>query len=241
MLRVVVFYLALVAIPSHAALTLDIAIWDRLLGQAVVDGQVDYRQWRDNPDFDRLVAQIAEQDLAQLQGDEILVFYINAYNILAAQGILEGRSPSSLFGRYLYFKRDKYDVGGNRISLHDLEHKLIRPIGEPRIHFALVCASQSCPWLQSWAYSSGELDGQLDAATRRFINDSSRNRFDVAAQEAGLSRIFDWFEEDFSAGGGTVQEYLALYVDDPEAAQLLRQNAFDVDYLDYDWGLNGSL
>ena len=151
------------------------------------------------------------------------------------------RSPSSLFGRYLYFKRDKYDIGGERISLHELEHELIRPLGEPRIHFALVCASQSCPWLQSWAYSSGELDEQLDTVTRQFINDSSRNRFDVVAKEAGLSRIFEWFEEDFSVDGGTLQQYIAGYVADPEASQLLLEGGFEVDYLDYDWGLNGNL
>lgn len=84
---------------------------------------------------------------------EALVYWINAYNTLAIKGILDGRSPRTLLGKYSYFKKAKYRVGGKRINLYDLERKVIIPMGEPRIHFAINCASQSCPKLLSRAYT----------------------------------------------------------------------------------------
>lgn len=230
----------LVLASCAARADLDIAGWDALLAEAVDDGYVDYSRWADNPRFDVLVRQIATSDTAGMTRDEKLVFYINAYNILAARGILDGRSPASLFGRYLYFKRDKYQVAGRRISLHDLEHELIRPLQEPRIHFAIVCASASCPILQSEAYTLEQLDSQLDAAARGFINDTARNVFDVERGMARLSSIFKWFEEDFVAASGTLQAYLAVYVESEKAASMLQRGEFEVDYLPYDWSLNGT-
>lgn len=227
----------LLSLPAQAQLDLD--SWDRLLGAAVTDGFVDYRQWRDNPDFEALVEQVATAETGAMSREQLLVFYINAYNVLAAQGILDGGSPSSLLGRFGYFKRDKYTVAGQRINLYDLEHELIRPLGEARIHFAIVCASQSCPILRDEAYRAGRLDEQLEDATAGFINDEERNRFDSARGTAEISRIFDWFEEDFVEAAGSVQSYLAGYVRDPLAQQKLQAGQLEIDHLDYDWELNG--
>ena len=156
---VLILLLHMAAMSSQASL--DLTSWDEMLASAVTEGQVDYRQWRDNPRFDALVNQIAEADVAGMSREEALVFYINAYNILAARGILDGSSPSSLLGRYVYFKRDKYTVAGESVNLYDLEHELIRPLGEARIHFAIVCASASCPILRNEAYT---LEKQLPSA-----------------------------------------------------------------------------
>ena len=152
--------LALALTPTAARAELDSTGWSKLLGEAVIDGYVDYRQWADNPRFDALVEQIAATDTSGMSREGKLVFYINAYNILAARGILDGSSPSGLIGRHVYFKRDKYRIAGERISLHQLEHEWIRPLGEPRIHFAIVCASASCPILQNQAYTLENLDAQ---------------------------------------------------------------------------------
>lgn len=227
--------------PALAYAQLDSTAWDRLLGSAVNNGQVEYSQWRGNPDFDAVVEQVALTDTSDMTRQQLLAFYINAYNILAARGILDGRSPDGLVGRYLYFKRDTYTVAGENISLDQLEHEWIRPLKEPRIHFAIVCASQSCPILQSEAYTADRLNEQLEAAARGFINDSSRNRFDLASGRAQLSKIFKWFEEDFEASSGSVQAYLAPMVNDAEAASQLSGNGFKISYLEYDWSLNGSL
>lgn len=238
MTRAIIFTLLLSA-TLQAQAELDLASWDLLLERAVVDGQVDYRQWRANPGFDALVEQIATTDTSGMSSNETLVFYINAYNILAARGILDGSSPSSLWGRYTYFKRDKYTVAGSVINLHQLEHQLIRPIGDARIHFAIVCASKSCPVLRDEAYTLAGLEQQLDDAARTFINDPRRNHFEIDRKKADISPIFDWFNEDFEADAGSIEDYLAMYIEDQAVASLLTRKLLTVDFLAYDWSLNG--
>jgi len=107
------------------------------------------------------------------------------------------------------------------------------------MHFAIVCASTSCPKLQSWAYQPDQLDHQLDHAARGFINDPARNRFDRKQRVASLSMIFQWFEKDFADAAGSVLAYIARYVEDPELAKELTQPGYRIEYLDYDWSLNG--
>jgi hypothetical protein len=225
--------------PFPAAAELDIKTWNALLASAVTEGHVDYTQWEHKPSFDALVEQIGTSDTGKMNRQEKLAFYINAYNILAARGILDGKSPDSLLGRYVYFKRDKYLVAGERISLHALEHELIRPLKEPRIHFAIVCASQSCPILQREAYTMKQLDQQLEAAAKRFINNHERNQFNATSRRAELSSIFKWFEEDFVEAAGSLQAYLALMIENEKVADLLKEEAFKISYRKYDWSLNG--
>ena len=234
-----ILFVAILFMPFSAAAELDLETWDALLEKAVIDGDVDYTQWQNNPNFDALIDQIATVDTREMGRQQKLVFYINAYNILAARGILDGSSPSTLLGRYLYFKRDVYLVAGDRITLHVLEHELIRPLQEPRIHFAIVCASKSCPILQSEAYTLQRLDQQLTLAAMGFINNPQRNQFNKANRRADLSSLFKWFEEDFVAAGGSLQAYLASMVDNKEVADLLEQEAFEISYRKYDWRLNG--
>jgi hypothetical protein len=107
------------------------------------------------------------------------------------------------------------------------------------MHFAIVCASASCPKLQPWAYQPDQLGRQLDLVARSFINDPTRNRFDRTQKVASLSMIFHWFEKDFAAVAGSVLAYVARYVDDPELAKELTQAGYRIEYLDYDWSLNG--
>lgn len=232
--------IGLLLLPPTAAAELDLRAWNSLLGEAVTDGYVAYNRWQNNPRFDALVEQIGNTETAEMTRQQQLVFYINAYNILAARGILDGSSPGSLLGRYVYFKRDKYLVAGERISLHALEHELIRPLQEPRIHFAIVCASQSCPILQSEAYTLERLDQQLETAVMDFINDPQRNQFNVASGRAELSSIFKWFEEDFVEAAGSLQAYLAPLVENEQVADLLEQRGFKISYRKYDWSLNGT-
>ena len=225
--------------PVAAAIDFDWQSVDAVLGRHVVDARVDYPGLRSDPAFAGLVAAVAGTDLAGATRDERLAFYINAYNLLAIQGILNGRSPATGPGKWRYFYLDRYAVAGERISLNTLEQKRLRTLGEPRIHFAIVCASRSCPLLGSRAWQPSRLDAQLDAAARRFVNDPQRNRFDLAAGEARLSKIFQWFDEDFLAAGG-VSAWLADYVADPALADALRREALTVKYLPYDWSLNGT-
>jgi len=133
-----------------------------------------------------------------------------------------------------------YRVGGAALNLYDLERDiLIAQFHDPRVHFAIVCASASCPRLQPWAYTGAELNQQLEQGVREFINDPARNRFDRANRVAYLSKIFDWFTEDFEVQAGSLQRYVARYISDPVFAQELATVPYRIEFLDYDWSLNG--
>ena len=226
---------------SGFASQLDWAAWDQLLSRHVDAGYVDYAALKATPEVDELVTALAKADPEALNREQQLAFYINSYNLLAIAGIVAGRSPASLLGRARFFHFSKFQLGDERLSLQALEHERILPLGEPRIHFAIVCASLSCPKLRSEAYSAEQLQRQLDDNARDFINDSSKNRFDKKQRIAWISKIFDWYQQDFEAKGHNLQAYIADYVSDPEVAVLLRQQAFTIRYMDYDWSLNGSL
>lgn len=207
----------------------------------VKNGVVDYPQLAHDSHFNRyinLLEHIAPQQLPT--PNHRLAFWINVYNAFAIKGILEGDSPATLTGRYTFFIGRTYVVGEESLNLYDLEqHLLIPDFKEPRIHFAIVCASQSCPKLQSAAYTYESLDQQLTASAQRFINDPTRNRFDQQRQIAHLSKIFDWFSEDFINHSGSLLGYIAQFVSDPDLANDIRQNSYTIEFLDYDWSLNG--
>jgi len=172
--------------------------------------------------------------------DARLAFWTNAYNAFAIKGILDGLSPLTLVGRYQYFIARKYEIGGEGVDLYDLEQKILIPqFQEPRIHFAIVCASRSCPKLQPWAYTPERLEEQLERSARDYINDASRNRFDRDRKVAHLSMIFKWFERDFAAHSGSLLHYVQRYVADPEVARELATRPYSVEFLEYDWHLNG--
>ena len=215
--------------------------FDDVLYSHVTDGQVNYPSIAADPRFNTYLEQLKQTDAETLPSRaDKLAFWINAYNALAIQGILDGYSPSTFFGKVRFFYNNKYMAGGKYTNLYDLEHKILIPLQEPRIHFSIVCASQSCPKLRSEAYTVERLEQQLEDNARQFINDMERNRFDRKKKTAYLSKIFDWFEEDFSAHSGSVLKYAAHYVKDPELARELEAGGYIVKYLTYDWSLNGT-
>ena len=207
----------------------------------VKDGLVDYPAVQMDDRFPAYLAQLDRVDPEALATrHERLTFWINAYNAFAVKGILDRFSPASLVGRYRYFIGRDYRVGGVAINLYDLERQiLIKQFHEPLIHFAIVCASVSCPKLQPWSYEPDQLTVQLDRVAREFINDPARNRFDRKNKVASLSMIFKWFEEDFTKAAGSVVSYITRYVNDPELVQDLMQSDYRIEYLEYDWSLNG--
>ncbi|MBK9306221.1 MAG: DUF547 domain-containing protein [Nitrospira sp.] len=208
----------------------------------VTDGLVDYPGIQSDARLPTYLQQLDRVDPNALKTKNArLAYWINAYNAFAIKGILDTYSPTSYWGRYRYFIGRDYRVGGETINLYDLERTvLIAQFHEPRIHFAIVCASLSCPKLQAWAYEPNQLEFQLDRVAREFINDPTRNHFDRAKKVASLSMIFKWFEKDFTKAAGSVQVYIARYINDPELVQDLMQSDYRIEYLDYDWSLNGT-
>jgi len=216
-------------------------LWNEIVQTAVREGQVDYPLIQSDRKLERYLVELNRIDPTTLRSrSDQLAFWINAYNAFAVKGILDGYSPATLWGRYRYFIGRDYRVGGETINLYDLERRvLIEQFHEPLMHFAIVCASASCPKLQPWAYRPEQLDGQLKQVGRAFINDPSRNRFDKQRKVASLSMIFKWFEADFAAAAGSVLAYVARHVEDPELAHELTRSGYRIEYLEYDWSLNG--
>jgi hypothetical protein len=213
-----------------------------VLARHVTDGVVNYQALATDQSFSTYLTDLAHIAPQQLPTpNHRLAFWINAYNAFAIQGILNGFSPSTFSGRYTYFIGQDYIIGDEPINLYDLEQKILIPgFREPRIHFAIVCASQSCPKLQSWAYTPEQIDQQLTFSAQQFINDPSRNRFDQQQKIAYLSQIFDWFQDDFTNHSGSLLAYIAQFVTNQALAEDLRHTPYAIEFLDYDWALNGS-
>lgn len=238
----------LVAAPGGAAL--DTHLYAELLKRhtrEVADlarVRVDYAGLRTSPDWQRLVASLASSDPARLRGrNERLAFWINAYNILAIDLVVKHypvdgiKDIGSLFRPV--WKRPAGRIGARSYSLDEIEHDIIRPMGDPRTHVAVVCASLSCPALLREPWRADRLDAQLDAALRDWLADPRKGaRVERSRERIALSRIFDWFEEDFEVSGG-VLAFVASYLP-PADAEWLREvgTGVDIDYLDYDWRLN---
>ena len=212
-----------------------------VLQNHVSDGIVKYPEVARDPRFHTYIEQLNRVDPNALSTREArLAFWINTYNAFAIKGILDGYSPRTKFGQWRYFISQEYYVGGESLNLYNLENKILIPdFREPRIHFAIVCASQSCPRLRSEVFTADQLEDQLNDNARRFINDSTKNRFDPERKVAYLSKIFDWFTEDFVAHSGSLTNYVSQFIEDPVLATDLRTTDYTVEFLDYNWTLNG--
>lgn len=234
-----VLFATVIFTAASAFAEVDHGLYDNVLKAHTTDGQVNYPAIAADKSFATYLGQLAVTPAPSAKNDK-LVYYLNAYNALAMKGILDGRSPSNFFGRHMFFKSAKFKLAGGVTSLHNIEHEILRKLDEPRIHFAIICASMSCPKIRSEAFTSVKLEEQLNDNTRRFINDPTRNRFDKKEKMAYLSQIFKWFEEDFEKSNGSAQKFIAKFVTDPDIAKELAVDGYKVTYLDYDWSLNGT-
>lgn len=241
---------ALLAMAPASAPALDETLYATLLARHTreVDDlagvRVDYRALRDSEEWRRLVRSLAESDPSALRTrDEKLAFWIDAYNVLAIDLVVRHYPLESIrdIGWLLnpVWKRPAGEVGGRRYSLDEIEHGIVRPLGDPRAHAAVVCASLSCPPLLREPWSADRLDAQLDAALRGWLAHPRKGlRIDRGRGSVTLSRIFDWFDEDFEEAGGALA-FVSPYLS-PEDRDWLRGEGADasVDFFDYDWSLN---
>ncbi len=148
--------------------------------------------------------------------------------------MLAGHTAEGLLARQRFFRWYAQPVAGQERSPDEIEHQILRrKFHDPRIHFALVCASSSCPKLRREAYVADRLDQQLEEATRAFLNDPSR----IDAQQVALSMIFRWFAADFVGSAGSVPDFIGRFVDADKRA-LLDARRDSLHYLPYDWTLN---
>lgn len=180
-------------------------------------------------------------------------FLMNAYNAFTVELILSKypdlksiRDLGSLISSP--WKRQWVDLLGAQVSLDDIEHGMLRKPGsydEPRVHFAVNCASIGCPMLREEAFVADRLSAQLAEQTQRFMSDRTRNRWNTQRGRMEISKIFDWYGADFDKGHqgiATLKAFLGSFADAladaPADRARIRSGQFDIAFLDYDWALN---
>jgi hypothetical protein len=214
-----------------------------LLAAHVADGVVDYAGLKkDEATLDAYLAALAAADPAALSEQERFAYYINVYNAWTLKLILEHypgirsiKDAGNLFRSP--WKRAFVRLRAGTVSLDDVEHGILRPqFHDPRVHFAVNCASKSCPPLAGVPYAGATLDAALDAAARAFINNPA-NTF-LRDGTLHVSRIFDWYGEDFGGPEG-VWRFIRRYADPTLAAAMDAAGRLDIAYTPYDWSLNG--
>ncbi len=219
--------------------------FDILLQLYVKNNRFDYAAIHKNQeDLQRLrayVQTLEKQDPSGWERAHALAYWINLYNAATLMLVLDHypvKSIKDIGGLFSSpWKKEVVTVNGQKRSLDEIENAIIRKqFQDARIHFALNCASLGCPPLASRAYTGDQLEAQLEAATARVLNDTNWVRITPKALQ--LSRIFDWYEEDFVKAAGSVREFIARYRRD-DRDKIWDKNR-KIEYLDYNWQLNQS-
>ena len=236
----------LLSVPTAQAF--DFSDWDALLKKYVasktINGvllhAVDYKKVAKDPAYPRLLKELESVSVSTLETrEEKLVFWMNAYNVMAVKMVLDHYPVESIKDAGSFFKavwkKEVGTVGGKKRTLNEIEHEILRKLGEPRIHVAIVCASVSCPDLRKEAYTVKDMDAQLDDQLRLFLANKEKGLRADGSKRVHLSSIFKWFKEDFDSKGGVIK-FLTPYAPDNVQGTLKKNPR--ISYLDYDWGLN---
>ncbi len=221
--------------------------FDVLLKKYVdINGDVDYTGWKkdDTGTLQTYLESLSQADPGKRASKaHKLAFWINAYNALTIHGILDKYPTSTIrnhtakvFG-YNIWKDLKVTVGNDAYSLDQIEHEILRKMDEPRIHFAIVCASHSCPKLLNEAFDAHKLEEQLDQNAVDFFADPEN--YTLSGNKVKLSSILDWFSEDFGANKLEVLEAITPYLPEEDADDISgAEGNIRVSYLPYSWKLN---
>lgn len=206
---------------------------DTFFGTYVKDGRVDYKSLKENSaKLNELVdlankISVSESDKATYQA-----FWINGYNLSVIKGIVANYPIKSPLDKAGFFDKIKHDIGGKKITLNDIENKLLRGNfpKETRFHFVLVCAGLGCPPIISNAYLPNTLENQLQKQTELALNNSNFIR--VKGKKVQLSQLFEWYKVDFTQNGKSEIDFVNRY-----RKEKINSGA-KVSYYNYNWTLN---
>jgi hypothetical protein len=214
-----------------------VASYNTLLGKYVTAGGVKYAEWKANAAdmqaIQGVVDGISKENVSAMGKPQQLAFYVNAYNAWILHEAL-GKYPTKSVkdALFTFFTGKRITVAGQQMSFNALEKDTIRSkFNDPRVHFALNCASRSCPPLNRTAFSGDKLDGQFEALAKGYVNSEHGVKFNAATKSAELSKIFDWYKDDFKADGGAI-----AFINKRRTTPLPADAK--ISYQDYDWGLN---
>ncbi|MCK0179787.1 DUF547 domain-containing protein [Flavobacteriaceae bacterium S0862] len=210
-------------------------LWGELLQKHVSDdGNVNYKSFKTEHEkllgYIKVLGLFHSNDIFQtISGEEKLSFWINAYNALTVDLIIRNYPVKSIKDIKKPWKQRLWEPANINYNLDEIEHEILRNMNEPRIHFAIVCASYSCPKLQNKAFTAENLETQLTAATKEFLADTNRN--EISENSIKISKIFDWFLKDFTKNGSLI-DFLNQYSDINISPNAKKR------YKDYNWELN---
>lgn len=226
---------------------IDFDTWNQLLSQYVdSNGRVDYGSWKAESSsiLNQWLANINQADLTSINSVQELALWINLYNAFTVASILESYPISSIQPKILgipnflafawFFYRPTHKVGASYYYLNQIEHRILRKkFQEPRIHFALVCASLGCPLLRNEAYYGETIEQQLEDDAVRFINNPEKVRYEASTQTLYCSKIFKWYKADFLQVAASIPDYISSYLKTEIVSSEVK-----IAYLEYDWNLN---
>ncbi|WP_378178901.1 DUF547 domain-containing protein [Aquimarina sp. SS2-1] len=207
--------------------------WDQaLLLNVSADGNVNYNGFmRDSSLLYKYFQELSENTPNRSWSrDEKIAYWINAYNAYTVKLIIDSYPVKSIKDLKKPWDKKFFKIDGEWFSLNELEHKILRKFGDPRIHFAINCASISCPVVWNRAYTGKNLQRALDSQTEKFINDPTKNT--ITPYEVSVSKIFDWYRRDFKVNGGDVISFINRY------ARIKIANQKEKGYKNYNWNLN---
>jgi hypothetical protein len=208
-------------------------VWNNLLQKHVSNqGNVNYKGFRtDKSKFNSYLKTLSENPPQESWSkDETLAYWMNVYNAFTIKLILDNYPTKSIKDIKGPWSHRFIKIGPKWYTLNDVEHRIIRKMNEPRIHFALVCAAVSCPRLYNKAFTADNLEEDLSLLTRGFLNDTSKNN--IAENSIKLSKIFKWYGGDFKNNGNDLIDFLNQYTDINVSSNAKKS------YMDYNWALN---
>jgi hypothetical protein len=232
--------------PAAFAATFDHSKFDRILKEYVDDkGLVDYNGIAKDQRFSEYMESLKRARMEALSFDGQLAFWINAYNAVTIDKVIQWKPKKSVRETFVpglwtstkFFTTPDHIVAGRRLSQDDIENEILRKqFKDPRIHFAIICASLGCPPLPRVAYTEENVQTRLEEETRKYMNSERGMRIDRAENTLYLSKLFDWFAEDFIRKAGSVEAFIRPYLSQ-EALSFLDRNP-KISYLEYNWALN---
>lgn len=246
-INVVVSFVIIVAFfPSFAAADFDHSKFAQALNTYVDDkGLVDYNGIAKDQAFKSYIKSLQSADAASMSRDEQLAFWINAYNAVTIDKVIKFKPKKSVRETFVpgvwtstkFFTTRDNIVAGKRVSQDDIENDILRKqFKDPRIHFAIVCASSGCPPLPRFAYTAENVQTKLEEETRKYLNSTRGTRIDSADNTLYLSKLFDWYKGDFESKSGSVLNFIKPYLGEKTLAFL--NSGPKIAYLDYNWALN---
>lgn len=220
--------------------------WGEILKTYTEDGFVDYSALKGSREglesYLKVIENVSNDEYSRWSKEEKMAFWINAYNTFTIQTIVDHYPKKSIKQIPNVWGEKRFETLGKKWSLNQIEHEILRKeFSEPRIHFALVCASLGCPALRDEPYTASDLNSQLDSQVRDFLSDKSKSRYSEKTNTFWLSPIFKWYREDFEKVGGVIafisasgKHYLP-----PEMEGKVNLKT-KIAWLGYDWSLNES-